>query len=37
MMARKVCQILGPRIWNLIPGKLKLLVEVYAFKKEIKK
>ena len=25
-----------PRIWNLVPDKLKQLVDVYAFKKEIK-
>ena len=28
---------LGPRIWNLVPDKLKQLVDINAFKKEIKK
>ena len=29
---------LGPRIWNLVPDKLKQLVDIIdAFKKEIKK
>ena len=28
---------LGPRIWNLVPDKLKQLVDIYAFKKDIKK
>ena len=28
---------LGPRIWNLVPDKLKQLVDIHAFKKEIKK
>ena len=28
---------LGPRISNLVPDKLKQLVEIHAFKKEIKK
>ena len=28
---------LGPRIWNLVPNKLKQLVDIHAFKKEIKK
>ena len=28
---------LGPRIWNLVPNKLKQLVNIHAFKKEIKK
>ena len=28
---------LGPRIWNLIPNKLKELESVNLFKKEIKK
>ena len=28
---------LGPRIWNLVADKLKQLVNIYAFKKEIKK
>ena len=28
---------LGLRIWNLVPDKLKQLVDIYAFKKEIKK
>ena len=28
---------LGPRIWNLVPDKLKHLVDIHAFKKEIKK
>ena len=28
---------LGPRIWNLVPDKLKQLVDIYTFKKEIKK
>ena len=28
---------LGPRIWNLVPSKLKQLVNIHAFKKEIKK
>ena len=28
---------LGPRIWNLVPDKLNQLVDIYAFKKEIKK
>ena len=27
----------GPRIWNLVLDKLKQLVEVHAFKKEIEK
>ena len=27
---------LGPRIWNLVPHKLKQLVDIHAFKKEIK-
>ena len=26
---------LGPRIWNLVPDKLKQLVDIHAFKKEI--
>ena len=25
------------RIWNLVPDKLKQLVDIHAFKKEIKK
>ena len=28
---------LEPRIWNLVPEKLKQLVDIHAFKKEIKK
>ena len=28
---------LEPRIWNLVPDKLKQLVDFHAFKKEIKK
>ena len=28
---------LGPRIWNLLPDKLKQLVDTHAFKKEMKK
>ena len=28
---------LGPRICNLVPDKLKQLVDIHAFKKEIKK
>ena len=28
---------LGPRIWNLVPHKLKQLVDIHAFKKENKK
>ena len=28
---------LGPTIWNLVPDKLKQLVDIHAFKKEIKK
>ena len=28
---------LGPRIWNLIPGVLKKLYEIYSFKTKIKK
>ena len=28
---------LEPRIWNLVPDKLKQLVDIHAFKKEIKK
>ena len=28
---------LGPRIWNLVPDKLKQLVDIHAFKKELKK
>ena len=28
---------LGHRIWNLVPDKLNQLVDIYAFKKEIKK
>ena len=28
---------LGPRIWNLVLDKLKQLVEIHSFKKEIKK
>ena len=24
---------LGPRIWNLVPDKLKQLVDIHAFKK----
>ena len=28
---------LGPRIWNLVLDKLKQLVDIYSFKKEIKK
>ena len=28
---------LGPRIWNLVPDKLKQLIDILAFKKEIKK
>ena len=28
--------ILGPRIWNLVPNKLKQLVNILAFKKEFK-
>ena len=28
---------LGPKIWNLVPHKLKQLVDIHAFKKEIKK
>ena len=28
---------LGPRIWNLVPNKLKQLVDIHAFKKETKK
>ena len=28
---------LGPRIWNLVPDKLKQLVDIHAFQKEIKK
>ena len=28
---------LGRRIWNLVPDKLKQLVDIHAFKKEIKK
>ena len=27
---------LKPRKWNLVPNKLKQLVDIYAFKKEIK-
>ena len=27
----------GPRIWNLVPEKLKQLVDIHAFKKEIRK
>ena len=27
---------LGPRVWNLVPGKLKQLVDIHAFTKEIK-
>ena len=26
----------GPAIWNLAPDKLKQLVHIYAFKKEMK-
>ena len=26
---------LGPRIWNLVPDKLKQLVDIHGFKKEI--
>ena len=28
---------LGPRIWNLVPFKLKQIIDIYAFKKVIKK
>ena len=28
---------LGPRIWNLVPDKLKQLVDIHPFKKEIRK
>ena len=28
---------LGPRIWNLVPDKLKHLIDAHAFKREIKK
>ena len=28
---------LGPRIWNLVPHKLKQLLDIHAFKKENKK
>ena len=28
---------LAPRIWNLVLDKLKQLVDIYSFKKEIKK
>ena len=28
---------LGPRIWNLVQDKLKELVDIHAFKKDIKK
>ena len=28
--------ILGPRIWNLVPNKLKQLVNIHAFKKNLK-
>ena len=28
---------LGPRIWNLLPDKLKQLVDIHAFNIEIKK
>ena len=28
---------LGPRIWNLVPEKLKRFVEIRTFKKEVKK
>ena len=33
----KILSNLGPRILNFAPGKLKQLVDIHAFKKEIKK